>query len=256
MLAGFTPPYTPSGRSSLAPAPPWHYAGQVLSIAFSVNREQAQNLPPSGFGAATGNAAGHFCEWQATTDGSELLDPVYAQYKEFFALIEVEREGQRVLYCPFIYVDQDISMVRGWLQGWPKKLGSVWMTRSYDLDHPAASPARAGSQFGASLCVKDRRLAEATITLTGETAAPIGFLAMPTFGLIGAPTLLGTPDPGDKRLVRAAVSKKVQGPAHAATGTLAFHASPRDELALLGPQTIGAASLSTFALTVTGAFAE
>ncbi len=75
-------------------------------------------------------------------------------------------------------------------------------------------------------------------------------------GLIGAPTLLGTPDPGDKRLVRAAVSNKVQGPAHAATGTLAFHASPRDELALLGPQTIDAASLSTFALTVTGAFAE
>jgi hypothetical protein len=39
MLSGFTPPYTPSGCSSLVPAPPWHYAGQVMSLAFQVDRE-------------------------------------------------------------------------------------------------------------------------------------------------------------------------------------------------------------------------
>lgn len=255
MLEGFTPPYTPSGRSSLAPPPPWHYAGQVMSIAFAIDAALAQTILPEGFGKATGQAAGHFCEWQATTDGSELLDPVYAQYKEFFALIEVEREGARALYCPFIYVDQDISMVRGWLQGWPKKIGSVWMTRSYDLDHPAAAPIRKGSRFGASLSVKDRRLAEGTITLTGEAAQPIGFLATPTFGLVGSPTLIGAPSAGERKLVRAAVPAKIQGPAHAASGTLRFFDSPRDELSMLQPKEVVAASLSTFALTVAGAIA-
>jgi len=255
MLSGFTPPYTPSGRSALIPAPPWHYAGQLLSFAFDVDCAAAQSLLPDGFGSATGTAAAHFCEWQASTDGSELLDPAYSQYREFLALVEVERQGARCFYCPFIYVDQDLSMARGWLQGWPKKSGSVWLTRSYELDHPAAAPARAGSRFGASLAVKDRRLAEADLTLTGEPAAPIGFLAAPSFGLIPSASLLGAPDRGTPTLARSTVQDRVQGPAHAATGTLRFMDSPRDELALLQPARVTAASLSTFAMTITGAAA-
>ena len=255
MLSGFTPPYTPSGRSSLVPAPPWHYAGQVMSLAFEVDREAGQSFLPEGFGAATGGAACHFCEWQWTTDGSELLDPIYAQYKEFFVLIEAARGAARAFYCPLIYVDQDMSMVRGWLQGWPKKVGSVWMTRCYDLDHPAAAPVRAGTRLGASLSVKDRRLAEATITLTGGAVAPIGFLARPTFGLVGSPTLIGTPDAGAKKLVRAAVERTTGGLAYGATGALHLFESPRDELAALRPRSVAAASVSTFALTVVGAIA-
>jgi len=146
-------------------------------------------------------------------------------------------------------------MARGWLQGWPKKSGSVWLTRSYDLDHPAAAPARAGRRFGASLAVKDRRLAEAALTLTGEAAAPIGFLAAPSFGLIPSASLLGAPDRGRPTLARSTVQDRVQGPAHAATGTLRFIDSPRDELALLQPARVTAASLSTFAMTITGAIA-
>ena len=253
MLNGFTPPYTPSGRSSLAPPPPWHYAGQVLSLAFSLDKAAAQALLPDGFGEATGMGSGHFCEWQATTDGSEMLDPVYAQYKEFFVLIETIRRDERALYCPFIYVDQDISLARGWLQGWPKKLGSVWMTRSYDLEHVAAAPIRAGTRMGASLAVKDRRLAEATIELTGGHAAPIGFLAFPTYGLVGAASLIGEPQPGEKRIVRARLSGKVMGPNYAANGRLAFHDSPRDELSMLRPRAVTGASLATIALSVEGA---
>ena len=255
MLSGFTPPYTPSGCSSLVPAPPWHYAGQVMSLAFQVDREAGQSFLPDGFGAATGSAACHFCEWQSTTDGSELLDPIYAQYKEFFVLIEADRGDARALYCPFIYVDQDLSMVRGQLQGLPKKVGSVWMTRSYDLDHPAAAPVREGTRFGASLAVKDRRLAEATITLSGGVAEPIGFLAMPTFGLVGSPTLIDGPSAGEKKLARAAVEPTTRGPAYGATGALQLFESPHDELSALQPRSVTAASLSTFALTVVGAIA-
>src|SRR5438552_18289630 len=162
MLAGFISPYTPSAQSSLLPPPPWHYAGQVLSLLFEVDSATAQCLLPDGFGRATGCAAAHFCEWQWTTDGSELLDPIYAQYKEFVALIEVERDGGPVFYCPFIYVDQDLSMIRGHLQGMPKKLACIWMTRNYELDHPAAARMEIGCRIGASLAVKDRRLAEAS----------------------------------------------------------------------------------------------
>ncbi len=256
MLSGFTPPYTPSGRSSLVPAPPWHYAGQIMSLALQVDREAAQSFLPDGLGTATGGAACHFCEWQSTSNGSELLDPIYAQYKEFLMLVEADRGGAQAFYCPFIYVDQDLSMVRGWLQGLPKKVGSVWMTRSYDLDHPAAAPVREGTSFGASLSVKDRRLAEATITLSGGAVEPIGLLSMlPTFGLVGSPTVIGKPSAGEKKLARAAVELTTRGPAYGATGALQLLESPRDELSALRPRSVTAASLSTFALTVAGAIA-
>jgi hypothetical protein len=254
-LTGFTPPYTATGRSSLVPPPPWHYAGQVLSIAFEVDAQAAGGFVPPGFGAPTGRAFAHFCEWQATTDGSELLDPVYAQYKEFFVLVEAPHpsvEGP-ALFCPLIYVDQDISMARGLLQGWPKKLGAVWMTRSYGLEHPAAAPSRAGARLGASLCVKDRRLAEASATLSGERCEPLGFLALPTFGLVGRPTIIGTPSSGSRTLVRAAVSAKVSGPVLAAQAELRFFPGPRDELDRLAPLRTTAATLSQVGLTITGA---
>lgn len=258
MLSGFTPPYSPSGASSLVPPPPWHYCGQVLSLAFAVDRDAAASFLPDGFGTATGRAYGHFCDWQSTTDGSELLDPIYAQYKEAFVLIEAERPGSDspgglALFCPFIYVDQDISLVRGWLQGWPKKLGSVWMTRSFELDHPAAAPRRAGSRLGATLAVKDRRLAEAAVTLTGAEGRRLGFLATPTFGLIARPSLLGRPDAGVPVLARATVSASTAGPFLAATGQLRLFASPRDELAALAPLGEVEASLGIFGLTITGA---
>jgi hypothetical protein len=256
MLTGFTPPFTPSGRSALIPAPPWHYAGQVMSLAFHVDQKTAQDLLPEGFGTATGNAACHFCEWQATTDGSEMLDPIYAQYKECFVVTEVEHSGKLVLYCPFIYVDQDLSIVRGWMQGWPKKMGSVWMTRSYGLNHPAAAPFQKGVRFGASLAVKDRRLAEAQLILTGEEADPIGFLSLPAYSSASLPSLTDMSSPGRTILMRAVTENKVQGRAYAATGTLNMFDSPHDELSLLQPESVSNASISTFALSVTGASKE
>ncbi|MBF0304092.1 MAG: acetoacetate decarboxylase family protein [Alphaproteobacteria bacterium] len=254
MLEGFTPPHTPSGRSALVPPPPWHYAGTVLSLAFAVDAGAANPLLPAGFGKATGRAYGHFCDWQATTDGWELLDPIYAQYKEFFVLIEAERDGAAVLYCPFIYVDQDISMARGWLQGWPKKLGQVWMTRSYDLDHPAAARRVAGTRLGASLAVKDRRLAEAAVTLTGGEGRRLGFLGLPTFGVVAAPSIVGEVTSGAMALVRAKVENPVAGPLSAGEASLRFLESPRDELSALAPKGAVEASVGSFALTVTGAY--
>lgn len=197
MLQGFTGPYTPQGRSALVPSPPWHYAGRIVSIGARTEAEVAQRFLPSGFGRASGRVFGHFCEWQATTDGSELLDPAYSQYNEFFLLIEaLSDQGEARLFCSFIFVDQDISMVRGHMQGFPKKLGAIRIGRSYDLEHPAAGRQGSGTRLGATVAVKDRRLIEAEWTGSTESAEPIGFLGTPTFGLVGAPSITGTPTSG------------------------------------------------------------
>jgi hypothetical protein len=82
-----------------------------------------------------------FVDWQyASTSGEELTDPVRSQYHEFLVLVNAVYEGTAVQTCPYIYVDRDTSMARGWIQGWPQKLGQVHTTRPFPLPSPAAAP--------------------------------------------------------------------------------------------------------------------
>ena len=254
MPSPFTPPFTPRGLASLVAPPPWHYAGWLLNVEFECDPGRAGPFVPGPVGQATGRGAVHFADWQATTDGAELLDPVLAQYRETIILLEVERpDGSTANFCPLIYVDQDVSMLRGLLQGWPKKMGSTWLTRSLPLDHPAAAPLRAGTRLGASLAVKDRRLAEARLELTGRPGEPIGFAARPTWGTVGWPDLTRPGEPPALRFIRPLVSARVGSGWHEATAELLFHESPREELADLGLRRVLRASAGWLGITIDGA---
>src|SRR6266540_1115983 len=231
MLSGFTPPFTPRGLASLVPPPPWHYAGWLLSIELECDRDRAARFVPAQVGAATGRGTVHFADWQATTDGSELLDPILSQYRETIVVLELVRpDGNLANFCPLIYVDQDVSMLRGLLQGWPKKMGSTWLTRSLPLEHPAAAPLRAGTRLGASLSVKDRRLVEARLELTGRAGAPLGFVSQPTYGTVGWADLTRPELQPELRHFRPLVSGRVGTPWHEARAELAFLPAPREEL--------------------------
>jgi len=48
MIKGYTLPRTPRGTSSLAPRPPWHYAGNVLAVEFETNPAAAASFLPDG----------------------------------------------------------------------------------------------------------------------------------------------------------------------------------------------------------------
>jgi hypothetical protein len=254
MLRGFTPPFTPKGTASLVSAPPWHYAGWLLNVAFECDAASAAPFVPAEVGAATGKGTIHFADWQATTDGAELLDPILAQYRETIVLLDVARpDGTAANFCPLIYVDQDVSMLRGLLQGWPKKHGSTWLTRSMPLEHPAAAPLRAGTRLGATLAVKDRRLVEARLALTGRPGRALGFAARPTYGTVGWADLTAPERPPALRFVRPLVSARVEGGWHEATAELAFLDTPREELADLGLRRATDASAGWLAITIGGA---
>lgn len=252
--SSFTAPFTASGRAALVPPPPWHYAGWLINVAMDFDPAQAGAFVPTALGRATGAGCVHFADWQATTDGSELLDPVYSQYRETIVIVEIERaNGERLNFCPFIWVDQDISLLRGLLQGWPKKLGNTWMTRSLPLDHPAAAPLKAGSPLGASLSVKDRRLVEARLRLTGRPGQPLGFLTNKVVGTVAWPDLTRPQEMPVPRFVLPAIAGKVAGDWHEAEGILALLPHPMEELSLLGEVRVTAASAGWLGMTVTGA---
>jgi acetoacetate decarboxylase len=254
MLHGFTPPFTPGGLASLVPPPPWHYAGWLLSVEFECDPSRAAGFVPGSVGVATGRGTVHFSDWQATTDGSELLDPIQSQYRETIVVLELTRpDGALANFCPLIYVDQDVSLLRGLLQGWPKKMGSTWLTRSLPLDHPAAAPLRAGTRLGATLAVKDRRLVEARLELTGRPGEPLGFVARPTYGTLGLPDLTRPDRAPELRHVRSLVTGRVGDAWHEARAELAFLEAPREELADLKLRAATRASAGWVGITITGA---
>jgi acetoacetate decarboxylase len=170
-LQGFVFPRTASGRSSILPPPPWHYSGELLTIEYRTDPERVIELLPDPIEPADdpGAVALVWADWQSCSDTfDELLDPVRSQYKEVFFVVRGKHRGEHVSRCVYIWVDKDYALVRGHFQGYPKKLGSIHLTRpaAYGKAGPKLA---AGGRFGATLAAYDRRLAEARFTITGTS---------------------------------------------------------------------------------------
>jgi acetoacetate decarboxylase len=171
-LAGFLPPFTATGRSALVPNPPWHYSGDLLTVEYRTDPERVASLLPAGIDVAPddpGAVALIWADWQSCSDaGEELLDPARSQYKEAFAVVRCSHAGVTYSRCALIWVTTDFAIGRGLHQGYPKKLGSIHMTRP--MPHGRAAPrVETGARFGATLAAYDHRLATARITLTGPS---------------------------------------------------------------------------------------
>ncbi|MBY5666793.1 acetoacetate decarboxylase family protein [Rhizobium leguminosarum] len=185
MLKGFTLPKSPFGQAALTPPPPWHYSGDAIGVEFwTVPDAAAATLPPglSPDPKSNGRAVMMFLEWQFTAQDDEYLDPARYQYREAFVLLDAMYRDIPVRWCPYVFVDNDAALARGWTQGFPRKMGSIFQTRTYAAASPAAAPLTAGARFGASLSAHGQRLAEARITLRKP--------AEDRFSLFGRPIVL------------------------------------------------------------------
>jgi len=254
-LQGYTTPRTPSGSASLVPPPPWHYVGDFLVVDFHAHPDVAASLLPEGLEPHpdAGRSAAVFADWQSCSDtDEELLDPVRSHYREFYIVISALLDGEEVTTCPFIWVDQDFAMARGWIQGFPKKRGEVWMTRTFALQCRAAPGIRPGSRFGATCSARGREIARAAVTL--ESASDSGSLhtAPPIVNVRHFPRLAAGQheDPAVHELVRArsrdrSVSEVWEGPAE-----LQLFDAPAEEHTLLAPVSVSRGYRFTFAYTV------
>jgi len=255
-LQGYSLPRTATGASSLVPAPPWHYVGDFLVIEFWCDPDAARAALPAGmepYGEDPGRAAALFVDWQScVTDRNELVDPARSQYKEFFLILNATLDGEHVTTCPAIWVDRDFALVRGWIQGFPKKLGSVWMTRTFGLDCLADPGLRRGATFGGTLAANDRRLAEGTVTLeklsdSGPTHNDPRLVNVRHFPELAAGKHA---TPAVHELVAARSTNRSLSPIWEGTSTLQLHGAPNEEHAALQPVKMGKGFRFTFAYTV------
>src|ERR1700757_5180943 len=167
-LKGFNYPLTPKGKSTLNPSPPWYYSSDFLNIEFWAQPAAVASLLPNGLEAdpaANVHCNALFYDWQFSGANDEYLDPARYQYREFFILVDALFEGRSVSYCPYIFVDNDAALARGWTQGYPKRLGSVFQTRYHAATGKAGPALAAGSKFAGTLSAGGQRLAEGIVTL-------------------------------------------------------------------------------------------
>lgn len=171
-LQGFMMPRSPEGRASIVPSPPWHYSGDLLTIEYRTDPDRVVELLPDPLEPAEedpGAVAVIFADWQSCSDSfEELLDPVRSQYRECFVVVRCRYGGETYSRCVYIWVDTDFALARGWHQGYPKKLGSIHLTRPVAVGK-AGPRLEPGGRFGATLAANDRRLAEARFTITGPS---------------------------------------------------------------------------------------
>jgi acetoacetate decarboxylase len=171
---GFLFPRTPTGASSILPPPPWHYSGDLLTVEYRTDPAAVASLLPKpllpvGPDDDPGAVAVVFADWQSCgPDFAELDDPIRAQYKEAFVVVRCQYEGTVYSRCVYIWVDKDFSMVRGHFQGYPKKLGSVWMTRPVTIGK-AGPRLQPGGRFAGTVGYYDRRILDVRVTLTGHS---------------------------------------------------------------------------------------
>ena len=183
MLKGYMVPQTPEGKSAATPAPPWHYSSDSIAVEYWTDPGAIASVLPPGMEPdreSDGRAFFWFLDWQFTASNDELTDPARYQYREAFLLVEARLDGRPVNLCPYIFVDNDAALARGWIQGYPKKLGSIFQTRSFAAPNPAAAPIARGSRFGASVSAHGERMATARIQLEEAVPDPTKIFNRPT----------------------------------------------------------------------------
>lgn len=227
----------------MLPGPPWHYSGEMLTVEYRTDPAAVAALLPKPLQPVhhdedPGAVAVIFADWQSCSDAhEEVTDPVRSQYKEAFVVVRCRWQEQIWSRCVYIWVDKDFAMVRGHFQGYPKKLGSIWMTRPITVGR-AGPRLEPGGRFGATVAASDRRLVDVGFTITGPSDGA-GFVNghpmlhsrwMPAIEANGSDDL---DDLVTMRGVNVEIGRQFLG-----TATLSFGASPVEELASIAPHEV------------------
>ncbi len=255
MLRGYSVPRSPEGRSSLVPAPPWHYVGDFLVLEYWAEPDAVAAILPPGLEPHpdAGRAAALFVDWQScSASAEELDDPVRSQYREFFVVVNALLNGEPVTTCPYIWVDRDFALARGWIQGFPKKLGSIHITRHFALPSKAAPELAPGGRFAGTLAAGDCRLAYGAVTLEREAESGPSHNDPPLLNVRHFPRLeSGRHDePAVHELVRARSRDRQISPIWEGAAELELYPAPSEELSALAPVRVGKGFRFTFAYVV------
>jgi acetoacetate decarboxylase len=254
-LKGYMLPLSPEGHASLLDAPPWHYGGEVMHLTFKAEADRVRRLIPSPLqvGPNPGEGVVWFVEWVSVSEANpdlSFINPERSLYRECIIMVGCQFEGVPGYYVPYIWVDNDFTLMRGFIQGFPKKLGRVHMTKLHNL-----TPKIGGKKIGAKMkgiCLShEDRIVEGSLVFTRQAALgeipPVKFYLMRHFPDFENP---------DKPLVHditvSTVTNVTLADAWTGDGTIRFFPSPFEEVYDLGKLEVTGGFFYSLGLTITG----
>lgn len=258
MLKGFSVPRSPLGAAALVPPPPWHLAGNVLAVEYWSDPDLSANILPGEVELDARGGGGHavavFTDYQFTARDEEHLDPSRYQSRAFVVLLDAMWRGKPIAWCPYAYCDNDAALLRGWISGYPHKLGSIHQTRSFAA-HNAASPRLAeGSSFAACVSAHGQLLAQARIRLREKVDRLTGFLDRPVLTRRYFPQVSegGSKGPVIDEIVRSVIENVSQTNIWVGDGELAFPEVFGEELDILAPIRVERGAHFSFSYSTSG----
>lgn len=256
MKSSFFTPITPAGKSTITPAPPWHYSGDFLIIEFWADPKAVADLLPDDLDPdpkADGHCLAYFVDWQFSGDHEEYLEPQRYQYREFFVLVDALFKEKPVSFCPYIFVDNDAALARGWAQGFPKRLGTVAQTRAFAAPSIAAAKPGPGSKFAGTAAACGQRIAKGIVTLEEPLTDANVLGSRPTINLRHFPRLAaGKHDkPAVHELVESVMDNLTVADAWVGKGALVLPVCDGEEISELAPNRVGAGYRMSISYSVT-----
>ncbi len=252
-LRGWTLPLSPGGKAALFPPPPWDYSAELLVIDFEADADRVATYLPTGLQPTENGACSFgFGTWCSSCENDARMfdDPGRGQHSEAYLLIHATRNGAPVGFLAYAWVTSELSQVRGLVQGFPKKLGSVSISRAVEVGR--GGPHRApGHRFAAHVSSMDRRLATGAVLLDRkEDPDFVPPAASRPHVYIRLFPSLSTPEPAVLELSTLNVDNIEIGSVYSGQASLTFEPSEYDELYEIGPITVGRGYLYTYAMTI------
>ena len=255
-LKGYALPLTPEGRSSVVDGPPpWYYGGEVLHLSFRADAEKVRRFLPEPLevGPDPGEGILWLTEWvsvSASRPNLAFVNPERAVYRECIVLLGCSLNGERGYFVPHIWVDNDFTLMRGFIQGFPKKLGRIYLTKLHELN-PLVGGRRVGARVKGICEAYGERIVEGALTFT-RRAEPSELPPLKFFLMRHFPDLEDPERPAVHELVASVVPEVRFGEMWAGEAEGRIFASEVDEAGELGPIEMRGGFYYSMGLTIAG----
>lgn len=255
-MKGFAYP-TPLGISSVVGNLPWHFGTEHLSIVYRTDPSVIKTYLPDPLepGENPDLVIIDFGKWFSLWDNLDMpfINPERTWYQETVIWVGSSYKGKQGKTCIQSWVDNDFSLIRGFIMGFNKKLGQTYKT-DYMPVNPKMPPIGVGSKLMGWTCAHGERLMEGTLTIqkkidNNELMDPIN---KPLFNIRYFPSIVKDAPPSVCELVALHMEDFRFGEAWSGEGSIKLYPSEIEEHSRLVPKEIVGAYYYTNGCTITG----
>jgi acetoacetate decarboxylase len=248
---------SPGSASRLVAPPPWHFSGHFVCADFRCDPARiAGFLPPQIAPDPDGSASLVFGDWVSASDADPRVsaDPARGQYHETYVVAYGRYGERRVGRIAAIWVDNDLSLVRGLIQGFPKKLAQIHMTKEVTLGKAGARRAP-GQRFVGHCSMLGARLTHLEVVLDDAVDELPAAVATPLLHTRYWPSISGGA-PSVHELTRGTIDEFEIRDVYRGTADVRLFEHDYEELEAFQPVSVEHGYVGSVAFSITGGTCE